>query len=115
MNPEETISGDDVHNYSEKEEKMAWMRETRIRIFMQMELKACLHELDWLIKCHNCATYNCSQEECRPRPLPAPLDYIHNLQSRLVKIKRGILPPTLKVVLKTYYPLPPRQASVHPQ
>ena len=41
MNPEETVSGDDVHNCSEGEQKMAWMRETRIRIFMQMELKAC--------------------------------------------------------------------------
>ena len=28
---------------------------------------------------------------------------------------KGILLPTLKIILKTYYPLPARQAPVHPQ
>ena len=42
MNPEEeSISGDDVHYWSEEDRKMVWMRETRIRTFMQMELEAC--------------------------------------------------------------------------
>ena len=58
------------------------MREKRIRILMQMELEACLDELDWLISFHNCAAYNCPQEEYPPRPLPIPPDYIDNLQSR---------------------------------
>ena len=30
---------------------MTWMRETRIRMFMQMELDACRDEFDWLIIC----------------------------------------------------------------
>ena len=33
LNRKETISGDDVHYCSEEERKMAWMRETRIRIY----------------------------------------------------------------------------------
>ena len=56
MNPEdESISRDDVQYWSEEVRKMAWMRETRIRTFMQMELETCWDELDWLIRCHNCA------------------------------------------------------------
>ena len=69
---------------------MAWRREMRIMIFMQMELKACWNELDWLIRCHNCAAYNCPEEEYPPRPLPILPDYIDNLQSRLGKVKKGI-------------------------
>ena len=92
---------------------MAWMRETRIRTFMQMELEACWDELDWLIRCHNCAAYNCP-EEYPPRPLPIPPDYIDNLHSRLGKVRNGILLPTLKIILKTYYHLPAHQATVHP-
>ena len=77
-----------------------------------MELKACLGEVDWMIRCHNCAAFNCPQEEYPPRPLPSPPDYIDNLQSRLVKVKKGILPPTLKMIIKTYYHLPAQQAPV---
>ena len=91
---------------------MAWMRETRIRMFMQLELKACLDEINWMIRCHNCEVFNCPQEEYPPRPLPIPPDYIDSLRSRLVKVKKGILPPTLKMILKTYYHLPARQALV---
>ena len=91
---------------------MAWMRETRIRIFMPMELEACLDEVDWIIRCHNCAANNCSEEKYPARTLPIPPDDIDNLQSRLVKVKKGILPPTLKMILKTYYHLPARQALV---
>ena len=67
MNPKRTIPGTDV--CSEEEQKMAWMRETRIGIFMQMKLEACRNELDWLIRCHNCAAYNYPEEEYPPRPL----------------------------------------------
>ena len=110
MNPEESTSGDDVHYWSEEDRKMAWMREIRIRIYMPMELKACWDELDWLMRCHNCP-----EGEYPPRPLHIPPDYIENLQSRLGKVNKGILPPTLKMILKTYYHLPAHRALVHPQ
>ena len=72
---------------------MAWMRETRIMTFMRMELEACLDEVEWMIRCHNCAAFNCPQKEYPPRPLPIPPDYVDNLQSRLVKVKNGTLAP----------------------
>ena len=112
MNRKEAISGDDVHNWSEEDTKMVWVCETRIRTFMQMELEACLDEIDWMVRCHNCEAFNCPQEEYSPRPLPIPLNYIGNLQSRLVKIKKSILPLTLKMTLKTYYHFSARQALV---
>ena len=91
---------------------MAWMCETRIGTFMQLELKVCLNEIDWMIRCHNCEALNCPREEYPARPLPIPLDYINSLQSRLIKVNKGILPPTLKMVLKTHYHLPARPASI---
>ena len=81
-----------------------------IRTFMQMKLEACRDELDWLIRCHNCAPCNCPEEEYPPKPLHIPPDYIENVQSRLGKVMKGILPPTLNIILKTHY-----QAPVHPQ
>ena len=94
---------------------MTWMRETRIRSFTQMELDNCRNELVWLLRCFNCAADSCPEEEYPPRPLPIPPGYIDNLQRRLSKVMKGILPPTLKIILKTYYPLPVHQAPVHPQ
>ena len=91
---------------------MPWMRETRIGIFMQVELKACLDVVDWMIRCHNCAAFKCPQEEYPPGSLPIPPDYIVNLQSRLVKVKKGTLPSTLKMILKTYCYLPAHQAPL---
>ena len=104
-------SGEDALYCSEKQ-LMTWMRETKIRTFMQMELEACLDEIDWMIRCHICEALNCSQEEYPPRPLPISPDYIDDLQSRLVKVKKGVLPPTLKMILETYYHLPARQAPI---
>ena len=78
LNREEANSGDDAH-YCSEEHKMAWMRETRIRTFMQLELEACLDEINWMITCHNCETLNCPQEDCPSRPLPIPPDYIDDL------------------------------------
>ena len=40
--------------YSEEYEKMLWMREARIRTFMQLELEACQEEIAWMITCHYC-------------------------------------------------------------
>ena len=98
--------------YSEEYKKMTSMREARIRTFMQLELEACQEEINWMIRCHNCGALNCPQEEYLARPLPIPMNYIDNLKSRLIKVKKGILPPTLKMIMKTYYPPP---ASPEPQ
>ena len=81
------------------------MREVRIRTFIQLELESCLEEINWMIRCHNCEALNCPQEEYPARPLPIPPNYINNLQKRLIKVKKGILPPTLKMI-KTYCPPP---------
>ena len=79
---------------------------------MQMDFKACFDEIDWMIRCHNCEAFNFLQEEYLPRPLPTPTNYIDNLQSRLVKVNKGILSPALKMILKTFYHLPARQAPI---
>ena len=94
---------------------MAWMRGKGAKLFMQMELDNCRDELLWLIRCHNCAADNCPEKEHPRRPLPIPPDYINNLQRRLEKPLNVVLPPTLTMILKTYYLLPVRQAPVHPQ
>ena len=44
MNPKASLSGPDV--CSEEGLKMVWMRETRIRTFIQMKLKTYRDELD---------------------------------------------------------------------
>ena len=108
---EEIFSGNYAHCCSE-EHKMAWVRETRIRTFMQLELKACVAKINWMIRCHNCDALNCPQKEYLSRLLPIPPDYIDNLQSRLIKVKKGMLPLTLKIILKTYYHPPARQARI---
>ena len=114
------ISEDDVQFCSEEDAKMVWMRETRIRTFIQLELEACLEEINRMIRCHNCEALDCPQEEYLARPLPIPPDYIGNLQRRLIKVEKGALPPTLIIILKTNYHLPPRRpahitsTTVHP-
>ena len=56
--------------------------EARIRTFIQLELEACLEEVNWMIRCHNCEALNCPQEENPARLLPTPPpSYIDNLQS----------------------------------
>ena len=54
-----------------------------------------------MIRCHNCEALNCPQEEYSARPMPIPPRYIDNLQSKLINVKKGILPPTLKMILET--------------
>ena len=105
------ISVDDAYYYPEGGAKLAWMRETRIRTFMQLELEACLEEIKWMIIYHNCEALNYPQDEYPARMLPIPPDYIDNLQSRLIKVKKGVLPPTLKMILKTHYHLPARRPA----
>ena len=102
---ENNLSEEDAQ-YSDEYEKMLWMREARIRTFMQLELEACQEEIIWMIRCHNCEALNRPQEEYPARPLPIPPNYIDNLHSILIKVQQGALPPTLKMILKTRYHLP---------
>ena len=96
----------DEHEYS----KMMRTREARIRTFMQLELEACLEEVSWMIRCHNCEALNCPHEEYLARLLPTPPpSYIDTLQSRLIKARKGIFPASLKMILKPKYPLPVRR------
>ena len=72
-----------------------------------------------MIRCHNCKALSCPQEEYPARLLPTPPpSYIDNLQSRLIKVREGIFPASLKMILKTSYPLPVRhpapETSVQP-
>ena len=99
---------DDEHEYY----KMMRTREAMIRTFMQLELEACLGELNWMMRCHNCEALNCPQEEYPARLLPTPPpSYIDNLQSRLIKVQKGIFPASLKMVLMTNYHLPVRRPT----
>ena len=96
--------------YEHEYYKMMRTRETRIRTFMQLELEACLEEVSWILRCHNSEALNCPQEEYPARLLPTPPpSYIDNLQSRLSKTRKGIFPASLKMILKTKYPLPVRR------
>ena len=92
--------------------KMMRTREARIRTFMQLELEACLEEVNWMIRCHNCEALNCPQEEYPARLLPTPPPgYIDNLKSGLIKVRKGIFPASLQMVLKTNYHLPVRRPA----
>ena len=56
----------DEHDYY----KMMRRCEARIKMFMQLKLEACLEELNWMIRCHNCEALNFPQEEYPGRLLP---------------------------------------------
>ena len=87
-------------------------REARIRTSMQLELEACLKKVSWMLRCHNCEALDCPQEEYPARLLPTPPpSYIDNLQSRLIKARKGIFSASLKRILKTKYPLPVRRPA----
>ena len=86
---------------------MLWMCEARIRTFMKLELEAFQEEIVWMIRCHNCEALNRPQEEYPARPLPIPPNCIDDLHGRLIKAQQGVWPPTLKMILKTRYNLPP--------
>ena len=116
MNPEGTISGNDVYCCSEEARKMAWMREMRIRLVVQMELEEYRNEIGWLIRCHNyCIFANYPEEDYPSRPPPIPPGYTEKLERRMKKTVKRLLPPTLKMILKTYDSQPVRQAPVHPK
>ena len=48
---------------------------------MQLELKACLDGIDWMIRGHMYSANSYSEEEHPSRQLPIPPDYIDNLQN----------------------------------
>ena len=90
----------DKHEYF----KMIRAREEKIRTFMRLELEACLEEVSWMLRCYNCEVLNCPQEEYPARFLPTPPpSYIDNLQSRLIRARKGIFPASLKMILETEY------------
>ena len=66
-----------------------------------------------MIRCHNCEALNYPQEEYPARLLPTPPpSYIDNQPSRLIKANnKGIFPASLKMILKTKYPLPIRRPA----
>ena len=98
--------------YEHEYYKMMRTREARIRTFMQLKLEACLEEVSWMIRCHNCEALNIPQEEYLARLLPTPPpSYIDNLQSRLIKARKGIFPTSLKMILKTKYLVPVRRPA----
>ena len=98
----------DEHEYH----KVIREREARIRTFMQLELEACLEELNWMVRCHNCEALNYPQEEYPARLLSTPPpSYIDNLQNRLIKVQKGIFPASLKMILKLNYHLPVRRPA----
>ena len=82
-------------------------RGERIRTFMQLELEACLEEVSWMLRCYNCEALDSPQEEYPARFLPTPPpSYIDNLQSTLIRARKGIFPASLKMILNTKYQLP---------
>ena len=84
-------------------------------IFIHVELEACWNVTEWLFKCHNCIVNNIPKEHCPTIPLPIPPDYVHNLGRRSKMAIKGILPPPLKMILNTYYPLPSQPPRPSPQ
>ena len=76
------ISEEDAQHSAEYK-KIMWMREARIRTFMQLKLESCLGP-------------HLPAGGVPGEALPIPPNYIGNLQSRLIKVNKGILPPTLK-------------------
>ena len=60
-----------------------------------------------MLRCYNCEVLDCPHEEYPTRLLPTPPpSYIDNLQSRLIRARKGIFPASLKMILKKEYQLP---------
>ena len=91
------------------------MRETKIKLFMLMKLEKGRNELGWLIRYDECIANHIPEEDYPPMPLLIPPDYTKKVGERIEKAAKGILSPTLNMIVKTYYPLPACQAPVHPR
>ena len=72
---------------------------------MQMKLEACKNECKWWLRCNHCIVNNCPEGYCPPMHLPIPPDYAKNLIEIKKMVRNGVLPPTIKTVYKTRYPL----------
>ena len=114
MNPEGLISGIIVSNFSGDGRTIVRIRETKIRLIMEMGLEECRKELDWLLKG---LVDNCPEEDYLPMFLPIRPDYAKKLARRAEMAKKSILPPSYKMDLNKYFPLPVRQSPVpqHPE
>ena len=88
-----------------------WMRETRTRLFIQMELEAQRDELDWLIISYLCAVNDNTLEYCAPMYLPVTPGYHTKLGKRAQMAAKGIIPPALEMILETRHPLPAQHQS----
>ena len=67
-----------------------------------------------MLRCYNCEALDYPQEEYPARLLPTPPpSYIDNLQSRLIRARKGIFPASLKMILIKKYQLPP-ETSLQP-
>ena len=66
---------------------------------MQMENMACRDELDGLIICYHCVVSNYPKKYCLHKPLPFPPNYHNSLSKRVQMAAKGILPPTLKMII----------------
>ena len=93
---------------------MMWIRETRSRLSMEMELEAYRDECKWLLRCHHYIVNNCLEEYCLPKPLPILPYYAKILTGRWAIARKGILPPTLNMVLKGTTRVPVRWSPVLP-
>ena len=69
------------------------------------EVKECVRMTDKMSRLH-------SRIAQRTTPL---LSVIQKMERRMEMAAKDILPPTLNVNIKTYYPLPAHQAPVHPK
>ena len=101
MNPEGSIYGNDIHSLFmftivQEERKMTWIRETRIRLFMQMELEVCRNELDWIARIHDCLLNSCSEEDFPLMSLPITSTYVTYLERRTERAKKGLLTTYIK-------------------
>ena len=99
----------EVPNRSKEERKLTRMRETKSRVLMQRELMVCRDEFDWLKICFYCVINSCPEENCPPVLLPVPPDYGKINVKRAEMVEKEIIPPTLKIILKTHHPLPVKQ------
>ena len=81
------------------------MRDMGIRVFMKNELLVCRDELNWLMRCHHYAVNNYPEEYWPAMPLPVSPKYGENMCKREKMDGKGTLPPTLKIIIQTQYPL----------
>ena len=68
--------------FLEEKRKLMWVRETRVRLFKQMELQACRDGCRWLLKCDYCVVNIFPEERYPSMHLLIFPDYAKNLTRR---------------------------------